>query len=136
MTDMRTLLQKNYRTGKHMHGTILLHIASIFENNASPIGTKGGTRPDIAILSNDHIAGYGRKRMHKGGFVYHGFESLELIDHMDSFLFKSRRFFQEKRIEIRGQESGAGNKESGFNRRELLTYKTVAIHDSRHSFVT
>jgi hypothetical protein len=86
-----------------MNGTVLLHIAAVFENNASPIATKGGTRSDIAILSNDHIAGDGGKRVNKRGFVYHGLISFKCIDHGS----KVGKFVQEKGL--RRQELGIRN---------------------------
>jgi hypothetical protein len=52
-----------------MNDAILLHIATIFDDDATPITTQRGARTDIAIFPNDNIPGNGRLWMDERGFM-------------------------------------------------------------------
>jgi hypothetical protein len=72
MTDMCAFPEEYGHPREHMYRTVLLHIASVFDDYSSPIPADGGPRAYINIFSNDHIPGYGGLGMNEGGTIDHG----------------------------------------------------------------
>jgi hypothetical protein len=83
MADMGTFPQKYRDTGKHVDGTVFLHIAAVFNDDAAPVAPDSGTGPDIDIAADDDVAGDGRLRVNKSGRVNHWLEAFESIKHTD-----------------------------------------------------
>jgi hypothetical protein len=84
-------------------GTILLHIAAIFNNDGSPIATQGGAGAYITIFSDDDIAGNCRLWMHKGTGMYNGLYALEGIKH-NANLFPEEIFYRMAKFVERPRE--------------------------------
>src|SRR5690606_2988508 len=62
VTYMRSFLQRNRFTGKHVNRTIFLHVAAVLDNNPAPVSSNGSALPDIAVLPDDYIPGNCRQR--------------------------------------------------------------------------
>src|SRR5690606_2031044 len=81
VTDMRAFFQHDIFPRKHVDRAILLHVASVFDDDSAPIAANRRSRTDIDVLTDNHISGNGRLRMDKGAFVDDGDETLEFVYH-------------------------------------------------------
>ena len=63
-----------------MNGTIFLHIATVFNDDLSPIAAESCTRPDVTIFADDYIACNGSKRMNEAAFVDYGDMVVEFVN--------------------------------------------------------
>src|SRR5665213_2867878 len=81
MPDVRTCMQANCCSWKHVNGTIFLHVASIIDNYFSPIAANGSTRTDVNIFADDDIAGNSSLRMNKRSFLDDGTIAVEFVNH-------------------------------------------------------
>ncbi len=93
MANMCSGFQQNRNAGKHMNGTVFLHIATIFQYYATPVATQSSTRPNIAVCAYNHIAGNGSLRMYKCSGMHHRNICLVLIKHsLKLFWYKALPF--------------------------------------------
>src|SRR5690606_11534189 len=81
VTDMRAFFQHDIFPRKHVDRAILLHVASVFDDDSAPIAANRRSRTDIDVLTDNHISGNGRLRMDKVTFVDDGDETLEFVYH-------------------------------------------------------
>jgi hypothetical protein len=81
MPNVRAGTQVHRYPGKHVNGTIFLHIAAIFQHNTTPIAAQSCTGAYVTILANYYIAGNGRLRVYKRGRVYHRYKIPEFVKH-------------------------------------------------------
>ena len=64
-----------------MYRAIFLHVAAIFNDNASPIAAQGCAGSNINLLADDHVTRNYRQRVYKGRFMYNGNKALEFVKH-------------------------------------------------------
>ena len=55
MPDVRSRFQHNSFSRKHVHCTIFLNVAAVFNNNFAPVAANGSSRTDVAISANNYI---------------------------------------------------------------------------------
>ncbi len=77
MTNMRALFQQHGNAGEHMNGTIFLHIATVFNNNSTPIAANGSAGPHIHLFTNYNITCNSSLWMNKGRRMNNGYKALE-----------------------------------------------------------
>jgi hypothetical protein len=63
-----------------MNGAVFLHIASVVNNDLSPVAAQGSTRADIDSSPDNHIPRYSRIRMNECGIMYDRANSPEFKD--------------------------------------------------------
>src|SRR5690606_26391629 len=90
MSDVRSLFQMNCSARKHMNDTVLLHIATVFYHNFTPVAANCSARSNINVFANDYISGYVGLRMNKTRSFDYGCEAVECVNrHL--FFFKSNK---------------------------------------------
>lgn len=92
VADVRAFFEDRGRARKHVHRTVLLHIAAIFNDDLPPVAADGCARADVNVFANDDIARNRCIRMHKTTFLDDRNKSVELKNCHGTFFFKSTKF--------------------------------------------
>ena len=80
MSDMGAFLEKNGDTGEHVHGAVLLHIASVLDDDSTPITSDGSPRTHIDIATDYHVTRDCRVGMNERALVNDWLEAVKLVD--------------------------------------------------------
>jgi hypothetical protein len=81
MPDVRPFLQPDSDAREHVDGAILLHVASVRDDDLAPIAAQCRTGTDVHILADDDVPGDRGQGVNEGRRVDHGPIAVEGIDH-------------------------------------------------------
>src|SRR5574343_1017085 len=80
VTNVRTFFQTGSGARKHVNRTIFLHIATVFNNDLTPITANSSAWTNINVFSNDNVSDDSCQGMNKATFFDYRLKAMEFIN--------------------------------------------------------